>query len=52
VFFFNFSPIAEIAWLLKRLLILCIEHSDFEMALRIVKSSAKREGFETVPDVT
>ncbi|KYM77659.1 Nuclear valosin-containing protein-like protein [Atta colombica] len=31
---------------------LCIEHSDFETALRIVQPSAKREGFATVPDVT
>ncbi|EFN61467.1 Nuclear valosin-containing protein-like [Camponotus floridanus] len=31
---------------------LCIEHSDFETALRVVQPSAKREGFATVPDVT
>lgn len=31
---------------------LCIEHSDFEIALRVVQPSAKREGFATVPDVT
>ncbi|XP_032669181.1 nuclear valosin-containing protein-like isoform X2 [Odontomachus brunneus] len=31
---------------------LCIEHSDFEVALRVVQPSAKREGFATVPDVT
>ncbi|XP_392923.5 nuclear valosin-containing protein-like [Apis mellifera] len=31
---------------------LCIEHSDFETALRIIQPSAKREGFATVPDVT
>ncbi|XP_018404185.1 PREDICTED: nuclear valosin-containing protein-like [Cyphomyrmex costatus] len=36
----------------KRLSTLCIEHSDFETALRIVQPSAKREGFATVPDVT
>lgn len=31
---------------------LCIEDSDFEVALRVVQPSAKREGFVTVPDVT
>ncbi|XP_070165935.1 nuclear valosin-containing protein-like [Polyergus mexicanus] len=31
---------------------LCIEHGDFEIALRVVQPSAKREGFATVPDVT
>lgn len=36
----------------ERLSTLCIEHSDFETALRIVQPSAKREGFATVPDVT
>ncbi|KAG5331333.1 NVL protein, partial [Acromyrmex charruanus] len=36
----------------ERLSTLCIEHSDFEIALRIVQPSAKREGFATVPDVT
>lgn len=36
----------------ERLSTLCIEHSDFESALRIVQPSAKREGFATVPDVT
>lgn len=36
----------------ERLSTLCIEHSDFEAALRIVQPSAKREGFATVPDVT
>lgn len=36
----------------ERLSILCIEHSDFETALRVVQPSAKREGFATVPDVT
>ncbi|XP_017887180.1 nuclear valosin-containing protein-like [Ceratina calcarata] len=36
----------------ERLSNLCIEHSDFETALRIVQPSAKREGFVTVPDVT
>ncbi|XP_011161117.1 nuclear valosin-containing protein-like isoform X2 [Solenopsis invicta] len=36
----------------ERLSTLCIEHSDFEAALRIVQPSAKREGFATVPDTT
>jgi len=36
----------------ERLSILCIEHNDFEIALRVVQPSAKREGFATVPDVT
>lgn len=36
----------------ERLSSLCIEHSDFEIALRVVQPSAKREGFATVPDVT
>lgn len=36
----------------ERLSTLCIEHSDFEAALRVVQPSAKREGFATVPDVT
>lgn len=36
----------------ERLSSLCIEHSDFETALRVVQPSAKREGFATVPDVT
>lgn len=36
----------------ERLANLCIEHSDFETALRITQPSAKREGFATVPDVT
>lgn len=36
----------------ERLSSLCIEHSDFETALRIIQPSAKREGFATVPDVT
>ncbi|XP_011865360.1 PREDICTED: nuclear valosin-containing protein-like [Vollenhovia emeryi] len=36
----------------ERLSTLCIEHSDFEAALRIVQPSAKREGFATVPGVT
>nr|XP_012152476.1 PREDICTED: nuclear valosin-containing protein-like isoform X3 [Megachile rotundata] len=36
----------------ERLSSLCIEHSDFEAALRIIQPSAKREGFATVPDVT
>ncbi|OAD57159.1 Nuclear valosin-containing protein-like [Eufriesea mexicana] len=36
----------------ERLSNLCIEHSDFETALRIIQPSAKREGFATVPDVT
>lgn len=36
----------------ERLTDLCIEHSDFETALRVVQPSAKREGFATVPDVT
>ncbi|KAL0107772.1 hypothetical protein PUN28_014802 [Cardiocondyla obscurior] len=36
----------------ERLSTLSIEHSDFEIALRIVQPSAKREGFATVPDVT
>lgn len=36
----------------ERLSTLCIEHSDFEVALRVVQPSAKREGFATVPDVT
>lgn len=36
----------------ERLSTLCIEHYDFETALRIVQPSAKREGFATVPDVT
>ncbi|XP_043499520.1 nuclear valosin-containing protein-like isoform X1 [Polistes fuscatus] len=31
---------------------LCIEERDFEVALRVVQPSAKREGFVTVPDVT
>lgn len=35
-----------------RLSTLCIEHNDFEIALRIVQPSAKREGFATVPGVT
>lgn len=35
-----------------RLAIVCIEHRDFEAALRVVQPSAKREGFATVPDVT
>ncbi|KAK2580628.1 hypothetical protein KPH14_007738 [Odynerus spinipes] len=36
----------------ERLANLCIEESDFEVALRVVQPSAKREGFATVPDVT
>ncbi|XP_076234695.1 nuclear valosin-containing protein-like smid isoform X2 [Calliopsis andreniformis] len=36
----------------ERLANLCIEHSDFETALRVIQPSAKREGFATVPDVT
>ncbi|XP_043251788.1 nuclear valosin-containing protein-like [Colletes gigas] len=36
----------------ERLTNLCIEHSDFETALRVIQPSAKREGFATVPDVT
>lgn len=36
----------------ERLSTLCIEHGDFEIALRVVQPSAKREGFATVPDVT
>lgn len=36
----------------EHLSMLCIEHSDFEIALRVVQPSAKREGFATVPDVT
>ena len=36
----------------ERLTNLCIEHSDFEAALRVTQPSAKREGFVTVPDVT
>ncbi|XP_029170437.1 nuclear valosin-containing protein-like [Nylanderia fulva] len=36
----------------ERLSTLCIEHGDFETALRVVQPSAKREGFATVPDVT
>ncbi|KAG7210368.1 hypothetical protein KM043_011903 [Ampulex compressa] len=36
----------------ERLANLCIEHGDFEVALRVVQPSAKREGFATVPDVT
>ncbi|KAL6445350.1 hypothetical protein ACFW04_002273 [Cataglyphis niger] len=36
----------------ERLSTLCIEHCDFEVALRVVQPSAKREGFATVPDVT
>nr|XP_033330799.1 nuclear valosin-containing protein-like [Megalopta genalis]XP_033330800.1 nuclear valosin-containing protein-like [Megalopta genalis]XP_033330801.1 nuclear valosin-containing protein-like [Megalopta genalis] len=36
----------------ERLKNLCIEHSDFETALRVIQPSAKREGFATVPDVT
>ncbi|KZC05562.1 Nuclear valosin-containing protein-like [Dufourea novaeangliae] len=36
----------------ERLRNLCIEHSDFETALRVIQPSAKREGFATVPDVT
>lgn len=36
----------------ERLSDLCIEHSDFEAALRVIQPSAKREGFATVPDVT
>ncbi|THV01438.1 AAA-domain-containing protein [Dendrothele bispora CBS 962.96] len=31
---------------------LCITSSDFEMALKTVQPSSKREGFATVPDVT
>ncbi|XP_011505292.1 PREDICTED: nuclear valosin-containing protein-like [Ceratosolen solmsi marchali] len=31
---------------------LCIEERDFEIALKNVQPSAKREGFATVPDVT
>ncbi|XP_076656606.1 nuclear valosin-containing protein-like smid isoform X2 [Halictus rubicundus] len=36
----------------ERLRNLCIDHSDFETALRVIQPSAKREGFATVPDVT
>lgn len=36
----------------ERLSTLCVEHNDFETALRVVQPSAKREGFVTVPDVT
>lgn len=36
----------------ERLSSLCIEENDFDVALRVVQPSAKREGFATVPDVT
>ncbi|XP_012214772.1 nuclear valosin-containing protein-like isoform X2 [Linepithema humile] len=43
---------SELSLSAKHLSTLCIEHSDFEIALRVVQPSAKREGFATVPDVT
>ena len=36
----------------EQLALLCVEEQDFEVALKNVQPSAKREGFATVPDVT
>lgn len=36
----------------EQLALLCVEEQDFDMALKSVQPSAKREGFATVPDVT
>lgn len=36
----------------EQLALLCVEEGDFEVALKSVQPSAKREGFATVPDVT
>lgn len=36
----------------EQLALLCVEEQDFDVALKSVQPSAKREGFATVPDVT
>ncbi|KAJ8684203.1 hypothetical protein QAD02_019995 [Eretmocerus hayati] len=43
----NEPPLSE-----EQLALLCVEERDFELALKNVQPSAKREGFATVPDVT
>lgn len=43
----NEPPLTE-----EQLSRLCIEQRDFDIALKNVQPSAKREGFATVPDVT